>query len=63
MKIKNKILVIDINYLPIEYKDLSTKEIKKELQEDFKCKVLFIDASRQNIQGSGYMNQPVYFIK
>jgi hypothetical protein len=50
-----RILVMDINYLLPEHKDLSTGEIEELFESKYNCKVLFIDASRANIQGAnGY---------
>jgi len=62
MKKQKRTLVIDINYLPSEYKDSNIKRIKKLLEKEYGCRVILIDGSRQNTQGMQNLNQPVYFI-
>jgi len=58
-----KILVIDINYLPGEYKDDAIDTTRETLETIYDCKVLSIDGSRQNTQGVQNNNiQPAYFI-
>lgn len=59
---ENKVLVIDINILPSEYKDKTTDEISQLLETKYGYKVLLIDGSRQNLQGVQNSNPPVYFI-
>jgi hypothetical protein len=59
---ENKILVIDINYLPSEYKDNNVDETRETLETIYGCKVLIIDGSRQNTQGTQNTNLPAYFI-
>ena len=59
---ENKILVMDINYLPAECKNSSTEEERNRMEEIYKCKVLFIDTSRQNTQGMQVSHPPVFFI-
>jgi hypothetical protein len=60
--LKDKILVIDINYLPSEYKDESVDAIRESLEAIYGCKVLLIDGSRRNLEGIQINNSPVYFI-
>lgn len=48
---ERKTIVLDIRFLPIEYKDLELKEAVKKYQEDFKVIVIPIDGSRANIEG------------
>ncbi len=60
---ENKILVIDINYLPSEYKSKdNVDETRQTLETIYGCKVLLIDGSRQNTQGLQNSNLPAYFI-
>lgn len=58
---ENRILVIDINYLPSEYKDGSVDTTRESLEALYGCKALLIDGSRRNIEGQN-CNLPVYFI-
>lgn len=57
----DKILVIDINYLPSEFREGTISDTKKRLEEDYKMKVLLIDSSKQNIQGATGL-RPIYTI-
>lgn len=64
MKNKDRILVVDINYLPSEFKDRTVKQVRKELEKYYKEKVFLIDTSRQNINGEANRNQPAtYFVQ
>ena len=56
-----KILVVDINYLPSVFKDKPLEDIREQLEQMYSCKVLLLDASRQNIHGSSQI-LPAYFI-
>ena len=61
-KIK-RLIVIDINVLPLEMKDKNTETITEEYRKlytdyDF----LFINTSRQNMEGNILNNPPVYAI-
>lgn len=59
----NKILVIDINYLTFYRKDGKTEEeLKAEFEKEYNCKVIFIDACKQNVQGTYNTQKPIYFI-
>jgi hypothetical protein len=58
----NRILVIDINYLPSEYKGDNVDTIRESLEAIYGCKVLLIDGSRKNLEGTQINNPPVYFI-
>ena len=60
--VKNRILVIDVNYLPTECKSSSIEEERNRMEDIYKCKVLFIDTSRQNTQGMQVSHPPVFFI-
>lgn len=63
--ISDKILVIDINYLPSDFKSINgTDDVREYLESIYGCKVLLIDTSRQNTQGNSYSKtpQPAYFI-
>lgn len=64
MKYNKKILVVDINYLPCEYKDNSSKEVREFLENEYGYTVFLIDKSRANIMdGINQDKLPVYFIK
>lgn len=64
MKNKDRILVVDINYLPSEFKDRTVKQIREELEKQYKEKVFLIDTSKQNISGEVNRSQPAtYFIQ
>lgn len=59
---KKRLLVVECNYLPSDYRGMSLEEVEKLLEEKYNCKVLLIDGSRINIQGvptTGF--NPVYF--
>ena len=58
---EKSILVVDINYLPSEFKGKPLEYIREQLEQMYSCKVLLLDASRQNIQGSSQI-LPAYFI-
>ena len=63
MKNKKKLLVVDINSLPSEYKESGDMEsTRKKLQKIYKCKVFLVDTSKQNTQGNQVFNT-VYFVK
>jgi hypothetical protein len=59
---EDRILVIDINYLPSEYKGDNVDTIRESLEAIYGCKVLLIDGSRKNLEGTQINNPPVYFI-
>jgi hypothetical protein len=59
---KDRILVIDIKYLPSEYKGDNVDTIRESLEAIYGCKVLLIDGSRKNLEGTQINNPPVYFI-
>jgi hypothetical protein len=60
---EKSILVIDINYLPSELKGNSCIELAKFLEPIYGYKVLIIDSSRQNLEGSRFDgHKPAYFI-
>ena len=61
-KVENRILVIDINYLVIGYKDKAVESVTEELESLYGCKVLLIDGSRMNTQGLSNNYSPAYFI-
>lgn len=57
------ILVLDVNYLPSEFKGNTSAELSEYLQSIYGYKVLLIDGSRQNLQGSlSAQYKPAYFI-
>lgn len=58
-----RLLVIDINVLPSEVKDKSIEEATKEYRELYpNYEFLFINTSRQNMEGNIANNPPVYAI-
>ena len=60
---ENKVLVIDINYLPSEYKSKDNLyETRETLETIYNCKVILVDGSRMNTQGLSNNYLPVYFI-
>ena len=59
----DKILVVDINVLPAEYKDKDTETVRQSLEVMFGVKVLVVDNSRQNIQGVISNKESIYFVK
>lgn len=61
---ENKILVIDYNTILPEYKDVDVEELRQYLEGNYGCKVLLIDTSRYNTQGSSLikMPSPIFFI-
>ena len=59
---KNRILVVDLNYLLSEYKNSDIDTIKSLLKNEYKYEIFLIDTSRTNIQGSSNL-QPVFFIE
>jgi hypothetical protein len=61
VNIENKILVVNVDSILIEYKDQSSDEIKNMLEAKYGCKVFLIDTSRKNTQGTSINNLPVYF--
>ena len=61
-KSKSNILVINICFLPSEYKDLSLDSVKSKLEQLYEYPVFLIDSSRQNTQGLLTNSLPVYFI-
>jgi len=56
------IIVIDINFLPSEYKEKKLEDIRNELEGIYKTKILLIDCSRTNIQGVSNNSLPAYRI-
>lgn len=61
--LKDRILVLDIKYLPSEYKSKdNVDETRETLETIYSCKVLLIDTSRHNIIGTENSNLPAYFI-
>jgi len=62
MENKNiQVLVVDINYLTSEQREWSLEVLKETLEEEYGVKVILIDGSRQNIQGSPIHKLPIYF--
>ncbi len=59
MKNKNKLLVVDINYLPSEFKDMDIDKMITKLQEIYNRKVFLIDSSHINLSGA-QNNNPVF---
>ena len=58
-----RIIVIDINVLPLELKDKSIEDTTKEYRELYpNYDFLFINTSRQNMEGNAVTNPPVYVI-
>jgi hypothetical protein len=60
---ENRILVVDIKYLPSEYKGMTPDKVVELLEESYGHSVFLIDSSAQNLQGSTsvYNNLPIYF--
>lgn len=62
IKEEKRLLVIECNYLPSEYKDMSVEEAQEILEKKYDCKVMLIDGSRINIQGVSQIEfKPVYY--
>ena len=61
-KSKSNILVVNIGFLPSEYKDLSLDSVKNKLEQLYEYPVFLIDSSRQNTQGLSTECLPVYLI-
>lgn len=63
-KYKNKfnILVVNIGFLPSEYKELSLDSVKNKLEQLYEYPVFLVDSSRQNTQGLSTESLPVYLI-
>lgn len=64
LKNKERILVVDINYLPFELKDNNAeRELREYLEELYNYKIILINTSKTNLQGfQSTNNQPIYFI-
>jgi uncharacterized protein YdaT len=60
---ENRILVVDVKYLPSEYKGMTPDKVVELLEESYGHSVFLIDSSAQNLQGSAsaYNNPPIYF--
>ncbi len=59
--VSKQVLVVDINYLTAEQRELDHEFLKENLEEEYGVKVILIDGSRQNIQGSPIHKLPIYF--
>jgi len=60
---EKRLIVIDINVLPLELKDKSIEDTTKEYRELYpNYDFLFINTSRQNMEGNVATNPPVYVI-
>ena len=61
---EDKILVIDYNIILPQYKNDDVEELRQDLEKEYGCKVLLIDTSRYNIQGSSLIKMPsaVFFV-
>ena len=58
-----RLIVIDINVLPLELKEKSIEYTTKEYRELYpNYDFLFINTSRQNMEGNAVTNPPVYVI-
>lgn len=59
---KKEVIVIDINFLPMEYKTKYFEEVKKEFDGKLlEYNVLYIDSSKQNSNnGCEMRNPPIY---
>ena len=58
-----RLLVIDINVLPSDARDKSIEDTTKEYRELYpNYDFLFINTSRQNMEGNVVTNPPVYVI-
>ena len=58
-----RLIVIDINVLPLELKDKSIEDATKEYRKLYpNYDFLFINTSRQNTEGNVATNPPVYVI-
>ena len=58
-----RLIVVDINVLPLELKDKSIEYTTKEYRELYpNYDFLFINTSRQNMEGNAVTNPPVYVI-
>lgn len=60
---EKRLIVIDINVLPLELKDKNIEDTTKEYRELYpNYDFLFINTSRQNMEGNIATNPPVYVI-
>ena len=60
---EKRLIVIDINVLPLELKDKNIEDTTKEYRELYpNYDFLFINTSRQNMEGNAVTNPPVYVI-
>ena len=61
---EDKILVIDYNIILPQYKNDDVEELRQDLEKEYGCKVLLIDTSRYNTQGSSLIKMPsaVFFV-
>ena len=60
---EKRLIVIDINVLPLELKDKNIEDTTKEYRELYpNYDFLFINTSRQNMEGNVVTNPPVYVI-
>lgn len=57
----DKILVVDINYIPLKFRKRTVDDVKNRLQKEYGMRVFLIDSSRQNIQGASNV-KPIYTI-
>lgn len=56
---KKEVIVIDINFLPMEYKTKSFEEVKEEFDGKLlEYNVLYIDSSKQNSNNGCEMKYP-----
>ena len=58
---ENKILVVDINYIMPELKDMKKHEIQEHFERVYECKVILVDGFCVNMQGQAVNNPPIYF--
>jgi len=59
----DKIMVIDINYLPSEYKENDLEDSRRYFENIYNTKIIFIDSSRCNLNGAESKNlSPIYYL-
>lgn len=60
---EDKFLVIDLIYLPSQYKEMTLQEMRENLENHYGCKVVLIDSSTVNTHVNSIHRQPVYLLK
>ena len=60
---EDKFIVIDLIYLPSQYKEMTLQEMRENLENHYGCKVVLIDSSTVNTHVNSIHRQPVYLLK